>query len=166
MARRGTPTATRADVAARRAKAVRLRRTGVGWDDIATMCGYSDKGAACKDVKRALDAYLKEQNAEVEQLRELELQHLDDLRRAAAQILVADHYHVARGVITDIPDPAPKLAAIDRLVRISDRRCAILGINAPTKVDATVTGQAEVDEQVQALIAQVEAAGAERVQQG
>lgn len=51
----GLSKAQRAAIADRRAKAITLRMAGAGWDQIATQLGYSDKGAACKDVTRALE---------------------------------------------------------------------------------------------------------------
>lgn len=162
MSKLGTPVGVRIDVAERRTKAINLRRDGHTWEDIATQLGYADRGAACKDVSRALAARLAEQGQAADEAREIELERLDDLWRRALAVLTAQHEVIYQGEATGIPDDGPSLAAIDRLLRISDRRAKLLGLDAPTRVEGTL-GAAGADAQVEALIAQVEAEGSARV---
>lgn len=80
--RRGASVAKRAQTAERRRKAIELRLAGVPWDAIATQLGYSSKGAACKDVTRALEASLNDVAHNVAILRQIEGERLDRLQRA------------------------------------------------------------------------------------
>lgn len=67
---------------------------------------------------------------------------LDELDRLAAQawtVLDTPHYHLApdgQPLVYNgqpLPDPRPTLAAIDTLTEIIARRCALLGLDAPTR---------------------------------
>lgn len=142
----GTPTAKRAAVALRRTEAIAMRNNGHTWDEIAEALGYSDAGAACKDVTRALDAYLAQQSAAVEELRARELAELDAIRDKVVEVMNSRHLVVQGGkVVRDsvdgeagepLEDTGPVLAAVDRLIRIGERRAKLLGLDAPVKVDA------------------------------
>lgn len=144
----GTPKATRAAVAARRARAIQLRMDGHGWQEIADTLGYSTRGAAHTDVRRALEANLKQLALATEQLREVELLRLDEMQREVVAVLRAEHPLVSAGeVVYDrdrdeagepipgtgsrLTDAGPKLAAIDRLLRIGQQRARLLGLEAP-----------------------------------
>ncbi|GIH26044.1 hypothetical protein Aph01nite_43540 [Acrocarpospora phusangensis] len=81
-----------------------------------------------------------------DEYRRIELDRLDDYTAKAYEVLVAEHVLVQHGKViydpeTEAPmrDLAPKLAAIDRLVRISERRSRLLGLDAVIKADVTVT---------------------------
>ena len=133
------------EVAQRRAQAVRMRAAGTPWQGIADALGYTSPAAACVDVKRALQAALKEQSLAVDEYREVELQHLEMLRKAAMQVLLEKHVTIQHGKVvslggTPVPDDAPVLAAIDRLVKIQARIASLLGLDAPAQVvtDSTV----------------------------
>lgn len=76
---RGRATAQQAARADRRSEAIRLRLRGATWETVATECGYSDRGAACKDVGRELQRRQEELNLNVDQLREVEAARLDSL---------------------------------------------------------------------------------------
>lgn len=74
--------AQRAQTADRRAKAVALKIAGLGWQAIADQLDYSDRGAACKDVTRALEASLAEESEQVALLRHVTVQRYDRLQAA------------------------------------------------------------------------------------
>lgn len=82
----------------------------------------------------------------VEEYRQLEADRLDDYTRKAYEVLTAHHIVVQHGKVVLDPetgsplrDHAPKLAALDRLVRVSERRSRLLGLDAVIKADVTVT---------------------------
>ena len=52
-----------------------------------------------------------------------------------------------------IDDPMPRLAAIDRIVRVMERRARLLGLDAPAKTDVRVSDV--LDEQIQQLAAEL-----------
>lgn len=135
--------AQRAKTAERRAKAVEMRLAGADYDTIATTLGYSDRGAAHKDITRALEANIAEQHHSVELYREEELRTLDLLMAEAWAVLKRQHVTVSHGkVIVDedtgqkLLDDGPTLQAIDRILKIRERRAKLLGLDAPTKVEA------------------------------
>lgn len=153
--------AKRATVAERRAKAVELRLTGTSYEAIAKELGYSSRGAACQDIGRALEANLAEQRISVEALRQEELQRLDELLAEAWRVLKRQHVTVSHGrVIYDeesgekLLDDGPVLQAIDRILKIQERRSKFLGLDAPTKVEA-ITIDA-LDAEIAKLAAELE----------
>lgn len=130
-------------IAERRAKAVDLRMTGASYQTIADALGYKTPGAACQDISRALEASVAAQTRSVEVYREEELQRLDLLLGEAWAVLKRQHLTVSNGKIvrsddTDEPilDDGPTLQAIDRILKIQERRAKFLGLDAPTKVEA------------------------------
>lgn len=165
------------DTVERDAEACRLRANGHTYQHIAEQLGYSNKGDAHHAVQRALKATVAEPAEDVRRMElarlDAELERLNALEQAARTVLERDHITVSHGRIikddtgTPIPDTAPILAAIDRLVRIEDarrrngeRRAKLLGLDAPTKVDATVTEITQQDIELQEMIAEIKARNA------
>lgn len=104
----------------------------------------------------------------------LEASHarLDNLEQAALQVLEREHVTVNNGRIISLdgaplPDDGPVLAAIDRLVKIEDARernaaalRRVFGIDAPAKVEATVTETTQQDVELQEMVAEMRAKNA------
>jgi len=110
--------AKRAEVTARRAKAIQLRLAGASWQTIADTLGYSDRAAAHKDVTRALEAEMTKLRQGAEVLRESEVRRLDQLQRALwADALKGD------------------TKAADTVLRIIDRRVRLLGLDVQQDLD-------------------------------
>ncbi|MEV5819285.1 hypothetical protein AB0L22_08930 [Micromonospora haikouensis] len=152
----------RVAIAERRAKNVALRMAGKSWAAIAAELDYGSPGAACQDFSRALEASIAEQHRSVELYREEELQRLDMLLAEAWAVLKRQHVTVSHGRVirdeeTDKPliDDGPTLAAIDRVLKIQERRAKYLGLDAPTKVEA-ITIDA-LDAEIAKLAAELEA---------
>ncbi len=104
----------------REREALELRRAGVIYDVIANRLGYRNKGSAYKVVQRALTRTLQEPAAE---LRLLEVDRLDRLQTALWR-------EAMNGSV----------AAVDRILRIAERRARLLGLDAATPVDVTTDG--------------------------
>lgn len=117
--------AKRAQVAQRRTQAIQLRLAGADWEQIAKTLGYSDKGSACKDVTRALEQAVAEQNESAEVLRETELQRLDRLQRG----------HWASAIAGDT-------RAADTVLKITDRRMKLLGLDVSPDVEERIRREA------------------------
>lgn len=139
-----------------------MRLTGASFDAIAQELGYNSRGAACQDISRALEAHVAEQTRSVEAYREEELQRLDLLLAEAWTVLKRAHVTVSHGrVIRDdetgepLLDDGPVLQAIDRVLKIQERRAKFLGLDAPTKVEA-ITIDA-IDAEIAKLSAELEA---------
>ena len=90
--------------------------------------------AATAAVKRALMEVVREP---AEQVRALELDRLDLLYRTALGVMARSHPMVQNGrVVRDeegrsVEDSGPRLAAVDRLLRIQERRARLLGVGCP-----------------------------------
>lgn len=131
--------AKRADTAKRRTEAIRLRMAGESFESIAAKLGYNSRGAACQDITRALEQAVMEQARSVEVYREEELQRLDMLLAEAWTVLKRAHVTVSHGRIVrdDLEEPilddGPTLAAIDRILKIEERRAKLLGLDAPQR---------------------------------
>jgi len=152
------PTGTRETAAERRVKALELRKQGQSYRAIAAQLGINER-TAHTDVQRALRALAALEQASAAEYRTMELERLDTLTVEAARVLSATHPLVSGGkVLRDVTDDGPKLAAIDRLLRISESRRKLLGLDAPAKTaltnpDGTPAAYAELRTVVLTLLA-------------
>lgn len=108
----------RVQAAERRVQALALRREGATFTEIGEALGIN-RSAAHKAVSRALDELAQLAEGEVVSLRALELDRLDALQRS---------------VWTQAMDGA--LPAVDRVLKIMERRSKLLGLDAPIKQEA------------------------------
>jgi hypothetical protein len=81
--------------------------------------------------------------------------------RSVMGVLEREHVTVSHGKIVVTPDPdtgeerpliddAPILNAVDRLLRIQERRARLLGLDAPVKRDISLTDERAA--QIEALV--------------
>lgn len=105
----------------RQRKALQMRRDGADFDAIAEACGYSNRSGAYKAVMTALKKMMREP---ADELRSLELERLDRLYTQMAR--------KAEG---------GDEKAVDRCLRIMERRARLLGLDAPVKQDVTSGGE-------------------------
>jgi FAD/FMN-containing dehydrogenase len=135
MPRRESPTGPRRLAAAERTRqAMALKKAGKTYEEIRRALGIS-KGAAVKAVQRGLAEIKDETSRDAEEHRAIESARLDTAQAAIwPQVMQGD------------------LAAIDRFVRLSQRRAALLGLDAPTKVDATVEDKTPPRARLDALL--------------
>ncbi len=105
----------------RKRQALELRRAGFGFVAIAEKLGYRSVSGAYGAVMRGLKETLREP---ADDLRKMELERLD---RAQVAIWQA----VQRG----------NTAAIDRLIRIMERRAKLLGLDAPLRYERMSDGE-------------------------
>lgn len=145
----------------RDAEAARLRSQSWTYQQIADHLGMS-KGQAYEAVKRALADVVQEP---AEELRKLELDRLDQMAQAVREVLERRHVTVSNGKIIrqfagyeldadgktmvdaegkpiprfeDLLDDAPVLSAVDRLLKIQERRAKLLGLDIPVKQEMSV----------------------------
>ncbi len=163
----GPSRAQRAKTAARRAQAIELRLSGVPYETIAKQLGYADRGAACKDITRALEQSIAEQRASSETLREQELLRLDQLWQEVWKVLKTEHYILHQGTIVkkgdaELLDDGPILQAIDRLLRIQERRSKFLGLDSVIKHEVSLH---EIDDEIRRLTAKLGSDAVEDVEE-
>lgn len=115
MARKDAQPGKSEAAAARRVKALDLRKAGASYRQIGAQLGVSE-AQAFNDVKAALDALNKLEIAAAEDVRRLELERLDTLTLAL--------WPNAK---------SGKEGAIDRILKLMERRAKLLGLDAPTK---------------------------------
>jgi len=96
----------------RQRQALELRKAGATYEDIASKLRYASATGAHKAVVRAMQAIIEEPAQEV---RKIEIERLD-------RMLLSVWGQVRDG----------NLGAIDRVLRIMERRARLLGLDAPT----------------------------------
>jgi hypothetical protein len=107
------------DAREREAEVLNLRRTGMSFTVIARRLGYSSSSGAYNAFKRAMDRITQEP---AEELRRLELERLDEMFEA-----LWPNVKKGRGY------------AVEKALMIMDRRARLLGLDAPTKHQVTVS---------------------------
>jgi hypothetical protein len=100
-------------------QALEFRRAGMTYEAIADRLGYANKSVAFKLIDRALK---RTNQGEAEDVRALEVDRLDRLQMGLWANAIAGDVASARTVI-----------------RLMERRSRLLGLDAPTKIDATVS---------------------------
>jgi DNA-binding CsgD family transcriptional regulator len=138
LTRDGTGKFTRSFTTAQRdAEAARLRTRNYTYAEIGERLGMS-KQAAQQAVKRVMDEVRADAAEDVVQFEEAKLNAAEQLVWA---VLDAKHVTVQHGRLVlgldDLPleDHGPVLAAVDRLVKISESRRKLLGRDAAQKLD-------------------------------
>jgi hypothetical protein len=106
-------------------KALEYRKGGVTYQKIADLLGYKTPTGAEKAVKAALDRITE---APAKQVRKLELERLD-------AILTSIWGQIAKG----------HLGAIDRAIKIMERRARYLGLDTPLKQEHFLDGNINIE---------------------
>lgn len=114
----------------REATALRLRRLGMTYDQVAEQMGFADKSGARQLVVRALERQVSEN---VVELRALENERLDTSTQALMGIIAG----------RDV-DPASRIRAVDAYTRVSARRARLNGLDAPLQMEVSTGASAEL----------------------
>lgn len=117
-------------------RAVTMRVQGHTFDDIAEALGYANRSGAIKAVQRGLKQRAKEQAGDRDELIARDLELIDT---------------IIKGMIPAIIKGTPRSAEV--ALKAIERRAALLGTNAPMKIDAKITDamMAEVEELVEQM---------------
>lgn len=125
------------NAAERRHQALELRKQGQSYRAIAAALTVS-VATAHADIQQALGELAELEHESAAEYRTMELERLDTLAVEAWRVLSVTHPLVSGGkVLNGYADDGPKLGAIDRLLRISESRRKLLGLDAPTKTALT-----------------------------
>lgn len=124
------------DHARRDARAAELKAAGLTYQQIADEVGYGNRGDAWRAVQRAISEVVKDS---AEKLIAVEAAKLDELYVEALEILERDHYAHSNGRVVEfggepLLDDAPKLQAIDRLVKIRESYRRLFGLDQPSQI--------------------------------
>lgn len=123
----------KANIIDRQVLALDLRKSGKSFRAIATKLDIS-LGQAFKDVQKSLQESLANRNDDAEELRQLELDRLDDLTSAL------DHWVKAGSV-----------PAANAMLRVMERRAKLLGLDAPTKQELKIDMSKLSDDELRAI---------------
>lgn len=139
--------------AERDAEAARLRAQGRTYKFIAEELGYCDLWHARDRIKKVLQDTVQEAGDELRQMElarlDGELERLVGLEAAVHEVLAREHITVSNGKViclpgddTPLPDDAPVLQAVDRLLKIEESRRRngesrrkLLGLDAEKKIN-------------------------------
>lgn len=110
-------------------------------------------GLSQAQVSAILAEMIQERKEEAsEALRQFEVGKLDTLEKAMLDVLARDHLTIQGGKVVrethvdedgqehpgePYRDDGPAMAAVDRLLKIAQRRAALLGLDSPTKIEQT-----------------------------
>jgi hypothetical protein len=108
--------------AERRIQALELRKAGVTYEQIGAALGITRQGAY-KIVSNALDKMNETVTEQTDEIRTIEIERLDALWKVM--------YQQARN---------GNQGAVDRCLKIMERRSKLMGLDAPTKVEQENTG--------------------------
>lgn len=119
-----------------------------------------NKSTVSRARDRAIDAARKPAGEQAIARARLEL---DRLEQVAWAVLHANHVHVSDGqVVYDndaaVTDHRPVLMAMDRLLRIAERRARLEGYDAPSRAEVRITD--DITAEIESLAAEL--AGADR----
>jgi transcriptional regulator with XRE-family HTH domain len=133
---------TEAQLAEKRAEAYRLRLRGLSLREVGRRLGVSHQTVS-NWTKQAADELIQPLASE---LRQQQADRLDAMQAAVMGVLEAQHYVVSNGRLIrlseDAPpleDDGPVLAAVDRLLRIEERRSRLFGLDAPERSEVSTT---------------------------
>lgn len=144
----------------RQDQALALRAGGWDYPSIARELRYASRSAAHTAVMEALNRQPME---DAPHMRDLELGRLDSLLRVALDHLHAEHPLVSDGrIVCDnqgaaLVDYAAQLAALDRVIRIMERRSKLMGLDAPVRKIIETVSEDALDKAIRELEVQVAA---------
>lgn len=143
-------------IAKQTAMALKMRRQGHDYLEISqALTRLSDRSVSVGLARKRVQGYWKriEQEACVEQ-RQLEIERLDDLLRR--------YYRIIRRWADD-PDTVVKVGA--QILKVSESRRKLLGLDAPQRVDATVTETTQADLELQDMVNEQRARNARKAEE-
>ncbi len=150
------------------AQAAHLRAQGLSYRQIAQQVGC-DVHTAHDRVARAIAAVPVEN---VNELREVERARLDEMLMVAWREMHRDHVVVQFGKVVRGEDGRPlidsgaKMAALDRLLRISRERRMLMGLDAPARSVIEVITEDTLDAEIRELEAKLGRAGESEAEAG
>jgi len=153
------PTSTRYNKEKEAADAKKMFELRTGPDKLTLARVADEMGCSVFRVQKLLNKYipkLLEKDASTH--REIEIGKLDLLEEKLWAMVDEDYYTVSNGQVVymdtgdAVPDIDPILKIIDRILKVSERRSKLLGLDKPIRVDATVTQVDSVDREFAEMV--------------
>lgn len=153
--------ARKAEIDARRDRAVAMRAAGQPWGVLVAELGYNSRQAAFADVQYALNERATSLAHTVDDYRQQQIESLERLKRKLLGVLDRAHVHISNGqVVRDTPmdengdplidqetghviagevieDDGPTVQAATALMKLEQQLARLMGTEAPTKVEQT-----------------------------
>lgn len=133
---------TEAQLAEKRAEAYRLRLRGLSLREVGLRLGVSHTTVSnwtrtqAEELVQPLAAELRQQQVD----------RLDEMRASVLAVLEKQHLMISHGRVIrlveggdPLEDDSHVLAAVDRLLRIEERRSRLFGLDAPERSEASVS---------------------------
>ncbi len=139
-------------------EALRLRTTGWSLEAIADYMGWTTTNAVAQALRRAVSMMARFAGNEQ---RLLELQKLDEAEAEIWKVLKMVHWsYTTRGDLVYGPDGEPLkdgrivLEAIDRLMKVAERRAKLMGLDAPMRAEVLTIDS--IDAEISRIEAELE----------
>ncbi len=149
----------------RDARALGLRQRGLSYTAIRDELGFSAVSSAHAAVRRAIGDCYREAAGEAVQL---ELERLDDVYRTLYRVMLTRHPAVSSSgkVVVDgngqpVYDDAVNVQAGLAIMRVSESRRKLLGIDAPARSRVTVVTEDDLDAELARLADEIARAEAD-----
>ena len=124
----------------RDAKAAELRAQRMTYQQIGDELGIT-RQSAHEAVKRAMNDIVERGRAGTEAAIEMELANLDAVFEGYLEIAQKRHAHLTnKGDVREFEDDTIILNAYNGLIKVSESRRKLLGLNAPTRTEVTGKG--------------------------
>ena len=141
------------------ARALEMRRRDLSYAQIAANLGFASTNASFQSMKRAIkDLYAEDTNGQ----RSLELERLEDMLRVLVRVALSKHGAVASNgkLILDeqgqpVYDDATNVQAAMAVVKLSESRRKLLGLDASAKSRVHVITEDVVDAEIAKLTAEL-----------
>jgi hypothetical protein len=118
-----------------------------------------EMGCSVFRVQKLLNKYTpKLLEKDASRHREIEINKLDLLEERLWEMLDEDYITVSNGQVVymetgdPVPDIDPIMKIVDRILKVSERRAKLLGLDKPVRVEATVTTMDTMDMELAEMI--------------
>lgn len=132
------PRTNRVQLQEKKAKALQMALGGASYETIARECGWANKSTAYRHVQNAMRDWSPIDYSDAQTMRAQEMARLD-------RLMTTHWVNALRGDVR----------ASEICLRIIQQRCRIMGLEAPTKIDATV--KSGIDAEIEELLRQLPA---------
>lgn len=137
-------------------------RTGAADGTKHTIAWVADEmGCSVFRVQKLLNKYTpKLLEKDASHHRDIEINKLDLLEERLWEMLDEDYITVSNGQVVymetgdPVPDIDPIMKIVDRILKVSERRSKLLGLDKPVRVEATVTTMDTMDMELAKILGQ------------